>query len=94
MAAPKSKYQGQQKLAAQAVKPTPWPFTKTNYLMLGVALVVIIIGFVLLGSGSITLAPLLLVAGYCVLVPLALKDFSKRDNPTPIDPGANPPIVS
>ena len=31
----------------------------------------IILGFILLGAGNIALAPLLLIAGYCVLVPLA-----------------------
>ena len=31
----------------------------------------IILGFILLEVGNTTLAPLLLIAGYCVLVPLA-----------------------
>jgi uncharacterized membrane protein HdeD (DUF308 family) len=32
----------------------------------------IVVGYVFLGLGSISLAPVLLVLGYCVLVPLAL----------------------
>lgn len=40
--------------------------------MFGVALVVIIVGFISLAQGSITLAPLLLVVGYCVLMPIAI----------------------
>jgi uncharacterized membrane protein HdeD (DUF308 family) len=32
----------------------------------------IIVGYVFLGLGSISLAPVLLVLGYCVLMPLAL----------------------
>ena len=32
----------------------------------------IIIGYILLGQGSISAAPALLVLGYCILVPLAL----------------------
>ncbi len=35
-------------------------------------LVAITVGYVVLGLGSISLAPALLVLGYCVLVPLAL----------------------
>ncbi len=35
-------------------------------------LVAITAGYVLLGRGDITVAPLLLVGGYCVLVPLYL----------------------
>ena len=49
-----------------------WPFGKKNYLVFALALVVIVIGYVTLGQGSITLAPILLVLGYCVLIPIAL----------------------
>ena len=49
-----------------------WPFGPRNYLVFAFALVVIIIGYVTLGYGSITLAPILLVLGYCVLIPIAI----------------------
>jgi len=38
----------------------------------GVALLVIIAGFADLARGGTTLAPVLLVIGYCVLVPIAI----------------------
>jgi hypothetical protein len=38
----------------------------------GVALLVIIAGFADLARGGTTLAPILLVIGYCVLVPIAI----------------------
>lgn len=47
-------------------------FDRLNYILFAVALAVIIVGWLFLGSGSITLAPVLLVLGYCVLVPAAL----------------------
>jgi hypothetical protein len=37
-----------------------------------VALATIIVGWLALGRGSISLAPILLVVGYCVLVPAAI----------------------
>lgn len=43
-----------------------------NYILMGVGLVTIIVGFATLAKGSITLAPILLVLGYCVLIPVAL----------------------
>ncbi len=43
-----------------------------NYLALAGALVSILLGFLLLSRGSITAAPILLVLGYCVLVPYGL----------------------
>jgi hypothetical protein len=49
-----------------------WPFGKKNYILFAIAMIVIILGYVTLGQGSLTLAPLLLVIGYCVLVPIAL----------------------
>jgi len=45
---------------------------KYRNLFLIVGLVAIVAGYVFLGYGSISLAPVLLVLGYCVLVPMAL----------------------
>jgi uncharacterized membrane protein HdeD (DUF308 family) len=47
-------------------------FTKRNWQWLGAGAVVIIAGFIALSMGSITLAPLLLVIGYCVLIPVGI----------------------
>lgn len=45
---------------------------RSNLVVLGLALVVIVVGYVLLDRGSITAAPTLLVVGYVILIPLAL----------------------
>ncbi|UCE25699.1 MAG: hypothetical protein JSU74_06555 [Candidatus Zixiibacteriota bacterium] len=68
--------------AQQEVK---WPYGKKNYLIFAAAMLVIIIGFITLAKGSITLAPILLVIGYCVLLPIALiiKDKPEEDSPQP-----------
>jgi len=47
-------------------------FSQKNLMLILAALIVIIIGHVALGMGSITFAPLCLLVGYCVLVPLAI----------------------
>lgn len=47
-------------------------FGSRNYTALGAALGCIVVGFALLARGSITAAPILLVLGYCVLVPYGL----------------------
>ena len=63
-----------------------WPFGKKNYLIFGAGLVVIILGYWALGNTAVdpdpsdeswgqtflTLAPALLVLGYCVLIPISL----------------------
>ncbi|MEW5994255.1 MAG: hypothetical protein AB1744_07655, partial [Candidatus Zixiibacteriota bacterium] len=49
-----------------------WPYGRKNYLLFALAVIVIVIGYITLGQGSITWAPILLVLGYCVLIPIAL----------------------
>ena len=48
-----------------------------NYGALGAALASILLGFLLLSRGSITAAPVLLVLGYCVLIPYGLATGKK-----------------
>ncbi len=87
MPAPKPKVKLSTK--AQAISaPEKWPFGKKNYIWFGIALATMILGFILLGTGSITLAPLLLVIAYCVLVPVAIlvKDEPKSDSSGPAEP--------
>ena len=43
-----------------------------NSLLLGLALASLLAGYVVLSKGSTTLAPVLLVTGYCVLMPASL----------------------
>ncbi len=45
---------------------------KKNYIIMGAGLAVIIAGFITLANGSMTIAPLLLVLGYCVMIPVSL----------------------
>ncbi len=58
-----------------------------NIRLLVMSIVVIAAGFVFLSRGSVTLAPILLVLGYCVMVPFAIvyrpkssKEKSSRKN--------------
>lgn len=44
---------------------------KKNVALFGGGIAALVLGYVLLSQGDITLAPILLVVGYCVLVPLA-----------------------
>jgi hypothetical protein len=54
------------------------PFGKKNYYFLGAGLVIIVLGYISLAQGpvnsfwSLTLAPILLVIGYCILIPIGI----------------------
>jgi hypothetical protein len=56
----------------RAGSPARLRFRKRNYVLLGAAVVSLGIGYALLAQGSTSLAPVLLVLGYCVLFPLGL----------------------
>lgn len=45
---------------------------RLNTLLLGLGILALVVGYVALSRGSTTLAPVLLVAGYCVLIPASL----------------------
>jgi hypothetical protein len=62
----------QEKKKARPVEPAGFGFTRTNYILFAVALGVIALGYVFLGTGDIVIAPILLVGGYVVLVPLSI----------------------
>ena len=47
-------------------------WSTTNSMLLAVGVAVLAAGYMSLAKGSLTLAPVLLVAGYCVLIPAAL----------------------
>lgn len=71
------------------------PLSKQNFLIVGIGLLVILGGYVAMLEGSVegflplVVAPILLVLGYCVLIPLGIlyrKSPAKAENP-----GLKPP---
>jgi hypothetical protein len=57
--------------AAGPPRPT-LSFSRVNAIWLGAGAVAIAGGYALLAGGSMTLAPILLVLGYCVLLPIGI----------------------
>jgi hypothetical protein len=55
-----------------AVDAPSLKFSAINAVLLALGLAVITVGYVLLARGSIVAAPLLLVLGYAILIPLAI----------------------
>jgi hypothetical protein len=66
-----------------AVRQGTFTFGRRNLLVLVAGMIVILVGYILLGKGSITAAPILLVVGYCAIIPLAIVMWTgKRDDKT------------
>jgi len=61
-----------------------WDFDKTNYVLFGIGILVIVIGYLIMVTGdttsfqSVKLAPIVLVIGYCIIIPLAIWYKPKR----------------
>lgn len=74
MAKPVHKRESKRKQAREA----HLPLGKQNFLIMGVGLIVILAGYLTMLTGSvegflpIVVAPLLLVAGYCVIIPIGI----------------------
>jgi hypothetical protein len=64
-----AKDQPARKPKAQATVRIRWE--RRNRALMGAGLGSVVLGYVLLSQGDVTAAPILLVAGYCVLIPLA-----------------------
>ena len=64
--------------SGRKVKESSLPFIKLNYQLFGIATFIILVGYWALaqppvdGFLTLTLAPILLVVSYCVLIPLAI----------------------
>ncbi|MSR35909.1 MAG: hypothetical protein EXR95_04575 [Gemmatimonadetes bacterium] len=58
--------------AKGAPAPPALAFSRINLVLGAAGLIALFLGYLLLSKGSITAAPILLVLGYVVLVPLAL----------------------
>jgi hypothetical protein len=65
-----------------------FPLEKKNFIILGVGLLVIILGYVALSGNRVegflplTLAPILLILGYCVIIPIGILYRKKEETPS------------
>ncbi len=65
-------------------KTTRLPYSRANYMIFGVAILVVLIGYWALaqkpvdGFLTMTLAPVLLVIGYCIMIPVAILYSGKK----------------
>ncbi len=73
-------------LRGEAVSHAPLlAFGRTNWILMGSGVAAAVLGFVFLSQGDITIAPILLVAGYCALLPLGIVWSGRKPSRT----GAN-----
>ena len=55
-----------------------WSFGKINYNIFAIGLLVIILGYIIMGTGetesiqATKLSPIILIIGYCVIIPAAI----------------------
>lgn len=68
----------------KAKKELSLPLEKTNFLIIGAGIVVLIIGYILMSANSVdgflptVVSPILLVLGYCVIIPYGILKKPKK----------------
>lgn len=74
----------------------PLPLGKENFMILGAGILVIVAGYIAMLEGSVegflplVLSPILLVAGYCVIIPVGIM-YRKSGPKEPAIPSAVEP---
>jgi hypothetical protein len=79
----KSKRQQTSKISKK--KEFSFPLEKENFMIIGLGIVLLVIGYILMAENSVdgfmptVVAPLLLVAGYCVVIPYGIMKKPKSE---------------
>ncbi len=73
------------KTTAKARKEINFPLEKINFLILGLGIIVIFVGYICMSENSVfgflpmVVSPILLVLGYCVIIPYGILKKSKKE---------------
>ncbi len=55
-----------------------WPFNKTNYMIFGIGICSIILGYIVIATNSVDsylstkIGPMILFLGYCLIIPYSI----------------------
>lgn len=72
-----------------------FPLERENFIILGIGILVIIAGYIALsgntveGFSQLTVAPILLVLGYCLIIPFGIM-YRKKQRGGKVAPGVSP----
>ena len=72
-----------------------FPFERENFAIMGIGLLFIVAGYIALsgntveGFSQLTLAPFLLVLGYCVIIPVGIM-YRKKEKPVSSEQAPQP----
>jgi ABC-type Fe3+ transport system permease subunit len=73
------------KAQGKAKKEISFPFERSNYIIIGIGIVVLVLGYILMaedtvdGFWAMVVSPILLVLGYCVIIPYGIMKKSKTE---------------
>jgi len=80
-----SKKRTQTRTAKQQKKEFSFPLEKQNFMIIGLGILVLVIGYFLMSANSVdgfmptVVAPILLVLGYCVIIPYGILKKTQLD---------------
>lgn len=71
----------------KAIRETPLPLGRQNFIILGIGLLVILLGYAAMynapveGFMPLVVSPVLLVLGYCVIIPVGILYRKRKEAP-------------
>jgi hypothetical protein len=73
------------KTAAKQKKEITFPLGKENFVIIGIGIAVLLIGYILMGQNSVdgflptVVSPIVLLLGYCVIIPYGILKRPKKE---------------
>ncbi|MGA2667351.1 MAG: DUF3098 domain-containing protein [Ignavibacteria bacterium] len=73
------------KTQGKTKKEITFPFERINYIIIGIGIVVLVLGYILMAEDTVdgtlatVISPILLVLGYCVIIPYGILKKTKKE---------------
>jgi len=74
----------QKKVFSKPKKEQPFPLEKDNFIIIGAGIFLLVIGYIFMSQNSVSgflptvVAPIILVLGYCIVIPYGILRRSKK----------------
>jgi amino acid permease len=74
----------QKKIFQKPKKEQPFPLERENFIIIGIGILLLVIGYIFMSQNSVdgflptVVAPILLVLGYCVVIPYGILKRSRK----------------
>ncbi len=86
--------------ASKQKKEITFPLERDNFMIIGLGILVVVVGYFLMSGGSVdgfmptVVSPIFLVLGYCVIIPFGILKKTKADTPAETTDTSSQPALT